>query len=205
MSPDEAAMNEALEAVLFVSDEPLSPAVLAQALDSDRRTVERLCQELAGVLAERGSGIVLRNVAGGWQLSTRPEVAPVVEKFVLSSRHARMTKASLETLAIVAYKQPVARHQIAAIRGVDSDGVIRSLCERGLIQEVGREDVPGRPILYGTTPEFLQRMGLASLAGLPSLAPLLDAADGDEADGIGAPEGDEVAEEGAGETLEGSA
>jgi len=167
----------ALEAVLFVSDEPLSSTVLAQALEADRQTVEDALGELQRRLDEREAGIVLRNVAGGWQLSTHPDVAPAVERFVLSSRHARMTKASLETLAIVAYKQPVTRHQVTAIRGVDTEGVLRSLVERGLIQEVGREEVPGRPVLYGTTPQFLQRMGLASLTALPSLAPLLDAAD----------------------------
>ena len=171
---DEELLLQALEAVLFVSDEPVSPVALAQALDSDRRTVENLCGRLARSLEERGAGVVLRNIAGGWQLSTHPEVAPVVERFVLSSRHARMTKASLETLAIVAYKQPVTRHQVAAVRGVDSDGVLRSLLDRGLLQEVGREDVPGRPVLYGTTPAFLERMGLPSLSALPSLAPLLD-------------------------------
>jgi len=172
---DEVA--RALEAVLFVSDEPLSSTVLAQALETNRQTVEDALGELQRRLDEREAGIVLRNVAGGWQLSTSPDAAPVVERFVLSSRHARMTKASLETLAIVAYKQPVTRHQVTAIRGVDTEGVLRSLVDRGLIQEVGREEVPGRPVLYGTTPEFLQRMGLVSLTALPSLAPLLDAAD----------------------------
>jgi len=171
---DEERLLQALEAVLFVSDEPISPVLLAQALGSDRRTVENLCDRLARMLEERGAGVVLRNIAGGWQLATHPEVAAVVEQFVLSSRHARMTKASLETLAIVAYKQPVTRHQVAAVRGVNSDGVLHSLMDRGLLQEVGREDVPGRPVLYGTTPAFLERMGLPSLSALPSLAPLLD-------------------------------
>jgi segregation and condensation protein B len=180
---DEARLLQALEAILFVSDEPVSPVVLAQALDSDRRTVDTLCERLAQLLEERGSGVALRNLAGGWQLSTHPEVAAVVEQFVLSSRHARMTKASLETLAIVAYKQPVTRHQVAAVRGVDSDGVLHSLVDRGLLQEVGREDVPGRPVLYGTTPTFLERMGLPSLSALPSLAPLLDDAVDDEEPG----------------------
>lgn len=173
---DDAAMLQGLEAVLFVSDEPISAVVLAQALDTDRPTVERLCEQLASELEQRSGGLVLRNIAGGWQLATNPETAPIVERFVLSSRHARMTKASLETLAIVAYKQPVTRHQVSAIRGVNSDGVLNSLVDRGLIDEVGREDAPGRPLLYGTTPEFLERMGLASLSAMPSLAPLLDEA-----------------------------
>jgi segregation and condensation protein B len=176
-----------LESLLFVSDEPVTSTVLAQALDVERREADELCKELAKRYDERGAGIVLRNVAGGWRLTTHPEASPVVEQYVLASRHARLTKAALETLSIVAYKQPVTRHQISAIRGVDSDGVLRALIERGLVDEVGREDAPGRPMLYGTTPEFLERLGLSSLSSLPSLAPLLDAdavaADGpDDAD-----------------------
>jgi segregation and condensation protein B len=163
----------ALEALLFVSDEPVAAVVLGQALGLERREAEELCGELARSYEERGAGLVLRNVAGGWRLTTSPEVAPVVERYVLSSRHARLTKASLETLAIVAYKQPVTRHQISSIRGVNSDGVVRALVDRGLVAEVGREETPGRPVLYGTTPEFLEKLGLPSLAELPPLAPLL--------------------------------
>jgi len=172
---DEAQLHDtrALEALFFVSDEPLTASVLAQALDLDRRTVEALCDRLAADLEARGSGLVLRNVAGGWRLYTHPDVAPVVEQFVLSSRQARLTKAALETLAIVAYKQPVTRHQVSGIRGVNSDGVLRALVDRGLIEEAGRDETPGRPVLYATTPEFLERLGLPSLASLPSLAPLL--------------------------------
>ncbi|HEX6843476.1 MAG TPA: SMC-Scp complex subunit ScpB [Actinomycetota bacterium] len=164
-----------LEALLFVSDEPLSPSVLAQALEVDRRTAEALCDRLAADLEARGSGLVLRNVAGGWRLFTHPDAQTVVERFVLSSRQARLTKAALETLAIVAYKQPVTRHQVSGIRGVNSDGVLRALTDRGLIEEAGRDEGPGRPVLYGTTPAFLERLGLPSLASLPSLAPLLGA------------------------------
>ena len=116
---------------------------------------------------------MLRNVAGGWRLFTHPDTAPEVERFVLSSRQARLTKAALETLAIVAYKQPVTRHQITSIRGVNSDGVLRALEDKGLVEEAGREETPGRPILFATTPSFLERLGLPSLAALPSLAPLL--------------------------------
>ncbi len=164
-----------LEALFFVSDEPLTTAVLAQALEVDRRRADDLCAALQASLEERGSGLVLRDIAGGWRLYTHPDAAEVVERFVLSSRQARLTKAALETLAIVAYKQPVTRHQIAAIRGVNSDGVLRALQDRGLVVETGREDAPGRPVLYGTSPEFLERLGLSSLAALPSLAPLLGA------------------------------
>jgi segregation and condensation protein B len=167
--------TRALEALLFVSDEPLASSVIAQALDLDRRTVDAMCERVATSLEERGSGLVLRNVAGGWRLFTHPETQTVVERFILSSRQARLTKASLETLAIVAYKQPVTRHQVGSIRGVNSDGVLRALTDRGLIEEAGRDEGPGRPLLYGTTPQFLERLGLPSLAALPSLAPLLGA------------------------------
>jgi segregation and condensation protein B len=176
MAADETveADTRTLEALFFVSDEPLTASVLAQALDLDRRSVEALCDRLVRELEDRGSGLVLRNVAGGWRLYTHPDAAPVVEQFVLSSRQARLTKAALETLAIVAYKQPVTRHQVSGIRGVNSDGVLRALADRGLIEEAGRDETPGRPVLYGTTRDFLERLGLPSLAALPSLAPLLD-------------------------------
>jgi segregation and condensation protein B len=178
---DDAAATRALEALLFVSDEPLADSVLAQALEVDRRTAAALCDRLQRELEDRGSGLVLRNVAGGWRLYTHPDTAPVVERFVLSSRQARLTKASLETLAIVAYKQPVTRHQVSSIRGVNSDGVLRALTDRGLIEEAGRDDAPGRPVLYATTPGFLERLGLPSLTALLPLAPLLDVAS-DEAE-----------------------
>lgn len=178
----------ALEALFFVSDEPLSTAVLAQALDVDRRRVDDLCATLQTRLDERDSGLVLRDIAGGWRLYSHPDAAGVVEQFVLSSRQARLTKAALETLAIVAYKQPVTRHQISSIRGVNSDGVLRALQDRGLITETGREQGPGRPLLYGTSAEFLERLGLPSLSALPSLAPLLGADPAeDAADGVADP------------------
>jgi segregation and condensation protein B len=172
--------TRSLEALFFVSDEPLTAAVLAQALGVDRRTAGSMCERLRAELEDRGSGLVLRNVAGGWRLYTHPDAAPIVERFVLSSRQARLTKAALETLGIVAYKQPVTRHQVNAIRGVNSDGVLRAMVDRGLVEEVGREETPGRPVLYGTTAGFLERLGLPSLAELPSLVPLLDALDAED-------------------------
>jgi segregation and condensation protein B len=181
-----------LEALLFVSDEPLTASVLAQALEVDRRAIDELCERLARELEERGSGVVLRNVAGGWRLFTHPDTAPEVERFVLSSRQARLTKAALETLAIVAYKQPVTRHQVSSIRGVNSDGVLRALQDKGLIEESGREETPGRPILFATTPAFLERLGLPSLASLPALAPLLGVDADRDADASGAPEGSDA-------------
>ena len=166
-------VKRALEAILFLADEPISATVLAQAVELGRREVETLLLEMEEDRRTWGSGVILQQVAGGWRLATHPSAAPYVEQFILSSRHARLTKASLETLAIVAYKQPVTRHQVSSIRGADSDGVLRALGERGLIQEVGRDDGPGRAILYGTTAEFLERLGLASLKNLPPVAPLL--------------------------------
>ena len=193
--------TRALEALLFVSDEPLTVAVLAQALEIDRRAAEELCELLAEELEERVAGVVLRSVAGGWRLFTHPDTAAEVERFVLSSRQARLTKAALETLAIVAYKQPVTRHQVSSIRGVNSDGVLRALQDTGLIEEAGREETPGRPLLYGTTPTFLERLGLPSLAALPSLAPLLGAQgdeDGDDEPASGPDGGAEEAAAGDG-------
>lgn len=169
--------------------------MLAQALGVERREADELCEELARSYEERGAGITLRSVGGGWRLSTHPDAAPVVEQYVLASRHTRLTKAALETLSIVAYKQPVTRHQISGIRGVNSDGVLRALADRELIVEVGREDTPGRPVLYGTTPEFLERLGLASLSDLPPLAPLLGQA-AEEGEAEGAESGDAAVQDG---------
>jgi segregation and condensation protein B len=171
-----------LEAVLFVADEPLSSAVLANLVGTDRQSVDSLLEGLAGEYERTGAGLSLRRVAGGWRLYTHPDAAPIVERFVLSSRHTRLTRAALETMAIVAYKQPVTRHQVAAIRGVDSEGVLRALVERGLLAEVGRDEGPGRPLLYGTTPEFLERLGLDSVSELPPLAPLLGSEDDEDRD-----------------------
>jgi segregation and condensation protein B len=172
----------ALEAVLFVADEPLSSAVLANLVRTDRPSVDSLLEGLAWEYERTGAGLTLRRVAGGWRLYTHPDAAPIVERFVLSSRHTRLTRAALETMAIVAYKQPVTRHQVAAIRGVDSEGVLRALVERGLLAEVGRDEGPGRPLLYGTTPEFLERLGLDSVSELPPLAPLLGSEDDEDRD-----------------------
>lgn len=174
-------MLRALEAVLFVAAEPVSSTVLAQLLETDRGAVEGSLANLAEDYERSGSGLVLRNVAGGWRLFSHPSASPVVERFILSSRHTRLTKAALETMAIVAYKQPVTRHQVAAIRGVNSDGVLSALVDRGLLEEVGRDEGPGRPLLFGTTPEFLERLGLASIGDLPSLAPLLEEPERDDA------------------------
>ncbi len=172
-----SAARQAIEAILFLADEPLPAGTLGQVLELGRKQAEGLLGELRDELDGRGGGIVLREIAGGWRLMTHPEASPYVERFVLSTRHARFTKASLETLAIVAYKQPVTRHQVTSIRGVSSDGVLRALVDRGLVEDVGRDDGPGRPILYGTTVQFLERLGLRSLTDLPPITPFLDDAE----------------------------
>jgi segregation and condensation protein B len=169
-----------LEAVLFVADEPLTAAVLGQVIGVDRRTAEGLLEALADHHERSGSGLTLRRVAGGWRLYTHPDAGDAVERFIRSSRHTRLTRAALETMAIVAYKQPVTRHQVESIRGVNSEGVLRALVERGLLAEVGRDEGPGRPVLYGTTAEFLERLGLDSVGDLPAVAPLLGSGDDDD-------------------------
>jgi segregation and condensation protein B len=165
----------ALEAVLMVVDEPVSEIALATALEL---TVERVRELLLGLEQEYAAaqrGFTLREAGGGWRVYSRSDYAPVVEKFLLDGQQARLTQASLETLAVIAYKQPVTRSRVGAVRGVNVDGVVRTLLSRGLIEERGEGE--GGAILYGTTPYFLQRMGLNSLDELPALAPFLPDAD----------------------------
>lgn len=171
-------MNELrrqLEAILFIADQPVPLTQLAQITETAKATVEATLREIRDELEAAGRGVVLREVAGGWRMYTHPDVAAYVERFVLSVQQPRLTQASLETLAIVAYKQPISRQQISAIRGVDSDGVVTTLEGRGLVREVGRDPGPGQAILYGTTPMFLERMGLRALDDLPPIASLLPA------------------------------
>ncbi len=160
----------ALEAILMVAMEPVDPSLLAQLLEKPVSVVEDLCAGLAGAYAEAGHGFELVKVAGGYRLQSHPDVAAYVERFVLDSQQARISQAALETLAIIAYKQPISRGQVAAIRGVDPDAVMRTLHARGYITEVGRDDGPGQAVLYGTTPLFLERLGLESIEALPSIA-----------------------------------
>lgn len=164
-----------LEAVLFVAEEPVPVNVLAQLTETPRKEVQQALEGLREELVASDRGLVLRETGGGWRLYTRPEVAPYVERFVLTVHQPRLTQAALETLAIVAYKQPVSRQQVAAIRGVDSDGVVSTLISRGLVMEVGRDPGPGQAVLYGTTPRFLERLGLRSLEEMPPLAEMLPA------------------------------
>jgi segregation and condensation protein B len=163
-------LRRAAEAILFVADEPVPASELAEVLEVPLAEVEALLDELGGAYEAGGRGFVLRRAGGGYRLATHPAAAPFLERFVAEHRTPRMTQAALETLAVVAYRQPVSRAQIAEVRGVSSESVLRTLVARGLIQEVGRDPGPGNAILYGTTPAFVERLGLMSLADLPPLA-----------------------------------
>lgn len=158
-----------IESLLFVADGPQSLQRFAEVLEGvDRETIQSVVNELRTELETQNRGIRLVEVAGGYQLRTPKSNADWVKKF-LGGRPSRMGKATLETLAIIAYRQPITRAEIEAIRGVDVDGVVTTLMERNLIRAVARKDVPGRPFLYGTTPEFLQLFNLKDLSQLPTL------------------------------------
>ncbi|MCX6521437.1 MAG: SMC-Scp complex subunit ScpB [Actinobacteria bacterium] len=160
----------AIEAIIMVAVEPVPAELLAQLLEMPTTVIERLCHELARSYDEAGHGFQLVKVAGGFRFQSHPDQSPYVERFLLDGQRARMSGAALETLAIVAYKQPISRAQVASIRGVDPDGVLRTLQARGYITEVARDSGPGQAILFGTTPSFLEKLGLASLADLPPIA-----------------------------------
>ncbi|PCG81939.1 SMC-Scp complex subunit ScpB [Streptomyces sp. WZ.A104] len=174
-------LKPALEAVLMVVDEPATVDQLAKVLQRPRRAVADALRELADEYTVQRRGFDLRLVAGGWRFYTRPEYAAAVEGFVLDGQHARLTQAALETLAVVAYRQPVSRSRVSAVRGVNCDGVMRTLLQRGLVAEAGAEPETGA-ILYRTTNYFLERMGLRGLDELPELAPFLPEADAIEAE-----------------------
>ena len=180
-----APLRPALEAVLMVADQPLDHLTLAAVVGYPPGEVAAALQALASEYAEQGRGFDLRNVAGGWRYYTREEYAGVVERFVLDGQQARLTQAALETLAVVAYKQPVSRARVSAIRGVNVDGVMRTLVSRGLVEEAG-QDPHTTATLYRTTSFFLERIGVTSLEDLPELAPFLpemdDMDDPDHAD-----------------------
>ena len=167
----------AIEAIVMVAVEPVAPDLLAQLLEQPTAAIERLCAELAAAYDEAGHGFQLVKVAGGYRYQSHADLAPYVERFLLDGQRARMSAAALETLAIVAYKQPLSRAQIASIRGVDPDGVLRTLQARGYVTELARDSGPGQAILYGTTPAFLEKLGLNSLADLPAIAEFVPGAD----------------------------
>ena len=167
-----AELRPSLEAVLMVADQPLDAVALASAVGYPVEEVNAALEGLADEYTEQGRGFELRNVAGGWRFYTREEYAVVVEGFVLEGQQARLTQAALETLAVVAYKQPVSRARVSAIRGVNVDGVMRTLLTRGLVEEAGQDHETGAN-LYRTTGYFLERIGVTSLDDLPELAPYL--------------------------------
>jgi segregation and condensation protein B len=169
---DERDLAGALEAVLLVVDSPVADTALAAAVGHGAERVRQELSDLAQRYTQAGSGIELRQVGGGWRFYTRDRFAPVVERFVLDGQQAKLSRAALETLAVVAYRQPVTRARIAGVRGVNVDGVVRTLVARGLIEEVGQDAETGG-LLYRTTELFLERLGLTSLEDLPSLGPLL--------------------------------
>jgi segregation and condensation protein B len=170
LSPEE--LSGGLEALLFVMDDPVDEGTLAGALRCSVEEVRTGLADLAAGYDERRSGLTLRKVGEGWRLYTREEHASVVERFLVDGQRSRLTQAALETLAVIAYRQPVTRARVSGIRGVGVDGVMRTLLSRGLVHEVGTDPDSGGG-LYATTPLFLERLGLRSLADLPELAPLL--------------------------------
>jgi segregation and condensation protein B len=170
LSPEE--LSGGLEALLFVMDDPVDEDTLAGALRCSVEQVRAGLDELAAGYDERRSGLTLRKVGEAWRLYTREEHAPVVERYLVDGQRSRLTQAALETLAVIAYRQPVTRARVSGIRGVGVDGVMRTLLSRGLVHEVGTDPDSGGG-LYATTPLFLERLGLRSLADLPELAPLL--------------------------------
>lgn len=175
MAQSEAA--KAVEAILMVAQEPVEPHLLAQLLEMSPAAVEALCSQLQAGYEEQDRGFVLAKVAGGYRFQSHGDLAPYVERFVLEGQGSRLSAAALETLAIVAYKQPLSRAQVSSIRGVNVDGVMRTLTQRGYIIEVGRDPGPGQASLFGTSAEFLERLGLDSIGDLPPIADLFPSAD----------------------------
>jgi segregation and condensation protein B len=170
-------LSRALEAVLLVAAEPVPPGLLAELLEEPVERVDAACQRLAETYLASGHGFVLARVAGGYRYQTHPDLAPYVERFANRDVSHRLSTAALETLAIVAYRQPVSRAQISNLRGVNVDGVVRLLEQRGYIAAVGRAEGPGQPVLYGTTDLFLERLGLDRVEQLPAVEDFLPGAE----------------------------
>ena len=172
-----AELKRAIESIILVAHDPVAPELLAQLLEQPTTLIEQWCEELGASYDERSHGFELVRVAGGFRFQTAPDLTPYVERFLLHDQRARLSGAALETLAIVAYKHPISRAQVGAIRGVDPDGVLRTLAARGYIEEVGRDDGPGQAILFGTTATFLEKLGIDSLDDLPAIAEFIPSAD----------------------------
>lgn len=174
--------HRAVEAVLMVAEEPVETGLLAQLLEVPPARVEEICHELQQAYEADDRGFVIVRVAGGWRFQSHPDLADHVERFVVHGQSSRLSAAALETLAIVAYKQPVSRAQVSAIRGVEADAVMRTLQTRGYIDEAGRDGGPGQALLYRTTDKFLERLGIDSLDDLPPLGDFVP--EGDLVDGL---------------------
>ncbi|HET9730983.1 MAG TPA: SMC-Scp complex subunit ScpB [Acidimicrobiia bacterium] len=166
----DAEARRAVEAMVLVATEPVHPTVIAQLLECSVDAVEQLCRRLAAEYEVDGRGFQLVRVAGGYRYQTHPDAFPYVERFVLDGQTARLSGPALETLAIIAYKQPISRAQLSAIRGVNVEATLKTLVARGYIEEIGHEPTPGNPTLFATTRQFLERLGLDSLHQLPPLA-----------------------------------
>lgn len=166
-APEE--IRRAIEALILVADTPVSPSLLAQLTEVSAATVAKVCQELAAEYESENRGFVLVNVAGGFRFQTHADLAPYIERFALEGQSSRLSAAALETLAIIAYKQPLSRAQVAAIRGVNADAVMRTLQQRGYIDEIAREEGQGLSVLFETTDTFLERIGLSAIDELPAL------------------------------------
>lgn len=164
-----AELMALVEALIFVADEPITAKLLAEVLDEERESIEAAIEEVVQEYAERGSGLQLREIAGGWQLATRTELHDDVRKFLRTRPSAKLSLASLETLAVIAYKQPVTVPEILEIRGVQSASAIKTLLDKRLIVAKGRKEAVGRPMMYGTSKEFLVQFGLKDLSELPSI------------------------------------
>jgi len=170
-------LRRSIEAILLVAVEPVAPGLLAELLEEPVDRIETTCDELAADYEAEGRGFVLARIAGGFRYQSHPDLAPYVERFANREVSHRLSTAALETLAIVAYRQPVSRAQISALRGVNVDGVVRLLEQRGFIEAVGRAEGPGQPVLYGTTDLFLERLGLDRLEQLPPVEDFLPGSD----------------------------
>jgi len=169
LDSDKAWLAGAVEAMLFVTDEPVTVLTFADMLAADPALIQEVLEELQRLLEQDERGIQLREVAGGWRLYSHPRYHELIEKYVLSWDTRKLSQAALETLAVVAYCQPITRNGVASVRGVSSDSSINSLVEKGLLREAGTQDAPGNPVLYATTTTFLEKFGLRSVADLPPL------------------------------------
>ena len=170
-------LERSIEAILMVVEEPLSEVVLAQIIERPTEEVMEALQRLSTQFESENRGFELKQISGGWRFYSHPDLAPLVEKFVLDGQQAKLTQAALETLAVIAYRQPISRARVSAIRGVNVEAVMKTLVNRGLVEECGVEHETGA-ILYRTTNYFLERIGLNQVEDLPALAPFLPDVDG---------------------------